>query len=470
MNKLSLQISRWLRGSPDTMAAKGAGKQADHRWISRRLIELVAFALLVPLAGLALFPTDPTGLASGFPWIIAPPVMFAARYGSAWGIGCSLLTAVFINLPFVTSEPGPSANLVLSVGMCVLCLFVGEITSGLKKREAKSEAENTYLRHRLDVFSADYHVLKVSHGQLEEYMAGQRLSLREALQRLRPSVSPDARGVRSGQELMAVFAQFCSVQIAGLYYVDIEGRIHAEALATHGEMFDLPVFDPLLRLALEKRQLVSIKRDVLPEKHQAHSLLAVLPLVDVNGQIYAVLAIKDMHFMAFQQENLNLLALLGSYLGNLLTRSRGLDQSPQVRFVSELETVVGFAQRGKVQSVLFSLQFEPSDQGRQIAEFVSQGIRSLDSAIVLEHSEEHYTIGMILPLMSEQAARSFRDRIERGVAEGFGIPLDHVMQDIQIKLVSPRDDLKSCLSFYSVHAGRDALLPESDAAGLQSAA
>ncbi|MFK7861636.1 MAG: PelD GGDEF domain-containing protein [Granulosicoccus sp.] len=470
MNKLSYHVSRWLSSTSGNASHRSINEDERGGWMKVRLTELVIFALLIPVAGLIFFKSDPTGLSSGFPWVIAAPLVFAARYGSVWGISCGLLTATFVNLPLFASTSSASESMVLGVGLCVVCLFVGEATSSLKKRGAKSEAENAYLRHRLDVFSSDYHVLKVSHGQLEEYMAGQRLSLREALQRLRPSLSTGPEGSRSGQELMAVFAQFCSVQIASLHYVDTEGRIHSKAIATHGEMSDLPMFDPLLRLAVDKRQLVSIKRDMIADRHQAHSLLAVLPLVDVNGQVYAVLAIKDMHFMAFQQENLNLLALLGSYLGNLLTRSRGLDQSPQVRFVSDLETVVRFARQSSVQSVLFSLQFESSPQGREIAQFISEGIRSLDSAVVLESSSEHYAIGLILPLMSEQAAYGFRARIEEGVRKGFGISLDFVMQDIQMKVVVNRDDLNACLSFFTMHASREALVPNTHAAGAQGAA
>lgn len=463
-------LRAWLRGKSGILSGAASAAVDGRARISTRLIELTAFALLIPLAGIVLFASDPTGLKSGFPWAIVPPLIFAARYGSFWGIACAMVTAVFINLPIPAYSDLASENLILGVGLCIVSLFVGEATSSLKKQSAKSEAENAYLRHRLELFSTDYHVLKVSHGQLEEYMAGQRLSLREALQRLRPSLITGPEGLRAGQDLMAVFSQFCAVQIAGLYDVDTEGQIQSKAIATHGEMFDLPMFDPLLRLAVEERQLVSIKRDMRADKHQAHSLLAVVPLVDVNCQVYAVLAIKDMHFMAFQQENLNLLALLGSYLGNLLTRSRGLDQSPQVQFVSELETAVRFAKQGNAQSVLLSMQFKPTEKAVSIAQFICAGIRSLDSSVVLENSEEHYIVGLILPLMSEQAAHGFKSRIEQGVVDGFDVPLENVMQDMQIKVVSSSDDLDTCLSFFTAHASKEALVSTEPALGVQRAA
>ena len=452
MNTNSRSWRQWLssaRKRPQIAQADGARGSG---FVISRVIELLFFALLLPVAGLFLFPDNPTGLQSGFAWVMAPCVVFAARYGSFWGICCAALTALFINLPMPAYSDASSSHLVLGIGMCVLSLFVGEATSMLSKRYVKAEAENDYLRHRLEVFSTDYHVLKVSHGQLEEYMAAQRLSLREALQRLKPLLDSGPEGVRASQDLMAVFAQFCSVQIAGLYVISANGLVNSSAVATHGNMLELPQFDPLLRLALQQKQLVSIKRDMLAEKHHANSLLAVVPLVDFNERVHGVLAIKDMHFMAFQQENLNLLALLGCYLGNLLTRSAGVQQTPAAGFFAELQTVVRFAKQGHVDSMLLSMQFEPSEQGSLFADFICQSVRSLDSSLVLQSNHQHHVVGLILPLMTEQAEQAFRSRLETAVNEHFGTPLNHLMQNSQSKRVTAKDSVDTCLAFFTAHA------------------
>lgn len=163
-----------------------------------RLIELLLFAWLLPLAGWLAFADDPVGLETGFPWVISGALVFAARYGSVWGAACAVLTGLFINLPLAAYAGSAGQHLTLALGSVVMSLVVGDTASAWRTRTQRSEAENHYLRHRLKEFSTDYHVLKVSHGQLEEHMAGQRLSLREALQRLKPrprgrglSVSPD---------------------------------------------------------------------------------------------------------------------------------------------------------------------------------------------------------------------------------------------------------------------------------------
>lgn len=152
-----------------------------------------------------LFADDPTGLKSGFPWVVAGALLFAARYGSLWGVACATLTGLFINLPLVTYGDAGAQHVTLALGLLVMSLVVGDAASSWRQRSRRSEAENQYLRHRLKEFSADYHVLKVSHGQLEEHMAGQRLSLREALQRLKPELTSSNDGIQAGSELMAVF-------------------------------------------------------------------------------------------------------------------------------------------------------------------------------------------------------------------------------------------------------------------------
>jgi len=142
---------------------------------------------------------------------------------------------------------------------------------------------------------------------------------------------------------MAVFSQFCSVQVAGLYAMKNEKLIDNNAVAIHGNMGELPQFDNLLKVALKERKLVSVKLEALAEDKHQEGLLAVVPIVDSNNNVHGILAIRDMHFMAFQQENLNLLSLLGGYIGDMLSRSRGLANSRGAWFMAEVETALRFA-------------------------------------------------------------------------------------------------------------------------------
>ena len=131
-----------------------------------RIIELLVFAWLLPAIGLFAFPEDPVGLQAGFPWVMAGPLVFAARYGSLWGLACAVLGGLFFSLPVAAYAVMGHQPVSLLLGSLLMALAIGDAGASWRKRSQQSEAENQYLHHRLKEFSADYHVLKVSHGLL----------------------------------------------------------------------------------------------------------------------------------------------------------------------------------------------------------------------------------------------------------------------------------------------------------------
>ncbi len=422
-----------------------------------RVVELLFFACLLPVGGLVAFPENPTGIISGFPWVIVGSIVFAARYGSGWGVSCAVLTGLFLQIPVAAYAQLAAQHGALALGTIVVSMLVGDASSSWRKRSRNSEAENEYLRHRLKEFSTDYHVLKVSHGLLEEYMAGQRLSLREALQQLKPVLSANKHGIEAGNELMAIFSHFCSIQVAGLYTIGADGKVDSSAVALHGDMIDLPMFDPLLRTAISSGELVSIRLESLAENHHENSLLAVVPLVDTDGHMHGVLAIKDMHFMAFQQENLNLLALLGFYVGNQLTRSRGEALSRADWFLAELDTVMRFAHSHNTESSILSLKFADVPQAEDAALFVSESIRGLDASWIVSADNGAPVLCLLLPLMTETQCLAFLRRIDKAVSDKYGQSLELMLADSMVRQITVADTQASCLTFIAEMVGGIAL-------------
>lgn len=437
-------------------------KNAFSRGASNRLrvVELIFFACLLPIGGILAFPENPTGLASGFPWVVVGSILFAARYGSGWGVACAIVTGLLLQIPVEAYASLTLQNGTLALGTVVISMLVGDASSTWRKRSHNSEAENEYLRHRLKEFSTDYHVLKVSHGLLEEYMAGQRLSLREALQQLKPVLTSSKKGIEAGGELMAIFSHFCSIQVAGLYAMDEDGKIVQKPVAIHGDMIELPVFDTLLRTALTKKEMVSIKLESLAEKHHENSLLAVVPLVDTDGHIHGVLAIKDMHFMAFQQENLNLLALLGFHVGNQLTRSRGEALSRADWFLAELDTVLRFAHSHNTESSLLALKFLDVGEASNVAVYVSESIRGLDASWIITDSDGATVLCLLLPLLSDTQCAAFVQRMSRQVDEKYSNSLDVMLSESMVMQISDVDTKDSCLNFLAEVVDESALQKE----------
>ncbi len=425
----------------------------NKKW-SHKVIELVVFALIVPVIGYFFFRNDPVGMNSGFPWIILPPVIFAARYGSVWGFICALACAATLAYPWEAYASQTSALIALGVGTIILSILVGDFASAGKKQSAQESAENKYLRHRIKEFSKDYHVLKVSHGQLEEFMAGNRLSVRQALQQLKPMLTSNTSDeIKAGSELMAVFAQFGAVQVAGLYGIKDKDRIDPKPIATHGQMSELNLFDPLLKLAIQTKQLVSVKLQAQEDDSIESELLAVVPIVDSHDHLHGVLAIKDMHFMAFQQENLNVLSLLGSYVGDMLTRSKSEGESRSGWFMAELSNAVRFARSNQVPSCLLAIRLTANMKTPLILEFLSNNIRSLDSAWQPEHTQDQSTIVFLLPLMTEIQGHAFLQRVSKKLFDETNIDLSSMTEIVSTKQIKKRDTEETCLKFINKVAG-----------------
>jgi len=403
-----------------------------------RAVELAAFAFAAPLIGRLLFPDDPLGLDSGFPWAALGPIVVAARYGVGAGLVCALLAIATFALPLAVYTARTADVATLAIGTLLLSVIVGDSAGAWRRRGLRAEAENDYLSHRLEEFSNDYHVLKVSHGQLEEFVAGQRKSLRGALLELRPAFAGgagEAGGLGDGSELMAVFAQFCSVQVAGLYAMKSDALVDPVPLAVHGDMGELPVFDPLLRLALTERRLASVRPEAAAAEQNASTLLAAVPIVDSRDRLHGVLAVRDMHFMAFQQTNLNLLALLAGYVGDMIARGGGLGDAPAERFVAELDTVVRFARSHAVRSALLRLRFVPHERRDEITTFVANGIRGLDASWIVparEGGSAFATVVLLLPLVGERGADAWMRRTARAVRERFDVELTDLLVSSRI--------------------------------------
>ncbi len=425
----------------------------NKKW-SHKVIELIVFVSIVPAIGYLFFKGDPLGMNSGFPWVILPPVIFAARYGTLWGFICAIVCAATLAYPWQAYAEQTTALIALGVGTIILSILVGDFASSGKKQSAQESAENKYLRHRIKEFSKDYHVLKVSHGQLEEFMAGNRLSVRQALQQLKPMLTSNTSDeIKAGTELMAVFAQFGAVQVAGLYGMKEKGRLDPKPIAVHGGMSELNLFDPLIKLAIETRQLVSVKLQAQENDSIESELLAVVPIVDSHDHLHGVLAIKDMHFMAFQQENLNVLSLLGSYVGDMLTRSKSQGESSSGWFMAELSNAIRFAQSNKVPSCMLALRLTPSEKSQFVIDFLSNNIRSLDSVWQPEKAKDQLTVVFLLPLMTEIQGKAFLQRISKKLYDDANIDLASMTEIVSTKLIKKRDNEESCLKFINKVAG-----------------
>jgi len=288
-------------------------------------------------------------------------------------------------------------------------------------------------------------------------MAGHRLSVRQALQQLKPLLTTNVSGdeLKAGPELMAVFAQFGAVQVAGLYGTKGTDRIDPSPVATHGEMPALNLFDPLVKLAVDKGQLVSVKLEAQESDTIESEFLAVVPIIDSHDHLHGILAIRDMHFMAFQQENLNVLALLGSYIGDMLTRSKSEGESKSGWFMAELSNAIRFARSNAVQSSMLAIKLKSDTNTQFVIDFLSNNTRSLDSAWQPGASQGGTSVVVLLPLMNEAQSKAYLQRVSKKLFDEANIDLSQMTELVSAKQIKKKDTEESCLAFINKVTGTE---------------
>jgi len=151
--------------------------------------------------------------------------------------------------------------------------------------------------------------------------------------------------------------------------------------------------------------------------------------------------------MAFQQENLNVLALMGSYIGDMLSRSQGQGQSQNEWFIAELKNAVRFAQTNNVQSSLLVMKMKNTDLTQPTIDWLSENLRSLDSAWQPNAVNGGTSVVILLPLMKPAQTEAYLQRAAKKMFEDTRIDLSGMTEVVSTRQIKKRDTKESCLAF-----------------------
>ncbi len=414
--------------------------------------ETLFLCLLLPALGWWVHPQDPFFVAARFPWILLAPLFSALRYGFAHGFISALILIALLTLGWrigLTPDGFPAP---LVVGLLLVGMIAGEFTDIYRRRIEQQRVINDYQRMRLDEFTRNYHLLKISHDRLEQRLAAGTHSLRGALLDLRRRLAGQEFGQtpvkEAAQQIIGIFASFGWVQVAGLF--EMHGRHLSPApVATLGELRPVDPFDPLVRHALLEGELVSLREEMLGKETTGQSLLAAVPLVDVHRHIWGLLVIQEMPFIALQQENLRLLAVLGGHIADILSTSQGTldEKSPEARkFLSYLQRSLHDYQAHDLPALVLVVRFPArhSELERLAEHFLGQ-VRGLDHPWRLDARGRPDLLFLLMPLTSEHEAEAYRQRMDRLLKESFGSGLKEIGIRMLPLPLNKRDDMKTIL-------------------------
>jgi hypothetical protein len=145
-----------------------------------------------------------------------------------------------------------------------------------------------------------------------------------------------------------------------------------------------------------------------------HEVLVVIPLIDVFQKIWGVVIINEMSMFAMQENTLDLLALLGGHIGDLIHRrakANWLSKDVWLDFEYELRRVLKEVLSLKVDAaVVISIIDCVETQGLFISKFHSE-LRGLDKLLIFNNNFGRYIIINLLPLTDENGLKSFLYRL-----------------------------------------------------------
>ena len=431
--------------------------QPSALWI--RVLETLLLTLAVPALGWVIKPGDPFFLNEPFAWLIAGPLLVGLRYGFAFSFSSALLLVLLVLSADSMGIFGMTISPQYIVGLILLAMVTGEFTDVWHRRLKQVEVINHQQSTRLNEFVRNYHLLRTSHDQLAERIAANPYNLRDALlhlnRRFNPTAEEHSMLAFSGDELLSFLAWHTKIQQAALYSVDEADRIVTPAISNIGGEPEFDVTNhPMVRECLNKRCMISLKEALIEELELSGSdVLAAVPLIDVNERVWAIAVVTDVPFIMFHHNMLDLLAILGANLGDLIREAKNRASiwasDSEAIFVERIKTWSLYNRRYKLESLLMCVHVPDTveaDISRSIIDLLQGQLRGLDYPAVFDSEDgDRKTLAILMPLTGSAAAGPYESRISQMLREQLGIePADYGIT-FQHQLVDGKLDAKALI-------------------------
>jgi hypothetical protein len=398
-------------------------------------IETLVITLIPPLLGHFLAGGDPFFAQARFPWLVLSPLLLGLRHGPGPGVTSAALLAGAMLLAHRwswTLSREVSAQPILA--LLVVGLVAGEFSGMWGRRQRRLSGALDYQRRLLAEYTRTYQVVKSSHDLLLSRLETNHPSLRDALGAVRRRLGDLGRGDApfggAADTILELLAEFGQIQVAALFAVE-GGVLRQPAVAQLGAGPPIAANDPMIAAALATRSLASIGLE-LRGRETRTQLLAALPLCDVSGRVWGLVAVREMLFVAFESDTLKLLAVVAGHLGDMLALHGQV--SNRERFQREVRRGLADVRVHGLPCSLVRLAGPPDEAMASLCRDVVAQCRVLDRALVLEEAAARALL-LFLPLTDSAGVLRVRERIEGLAAAHFGGTLPDSLR-IEVRVVN----------------------------------
>ncbi len=409
-------------------------------------IETIVLTVGALILGFWLRPEDPLFLHATFPWLLLIPVLIALRHGRLFGaIAITLIVLTMLFTIRIAQFTWNSYQLWL-LGGITLTMICGEFHAMWERRQFSLTQKTNYLDTRLESLSRAYGVLRLSHDRLEESLIVKPATLRQSFLELRHLLMKtthkfDKEVATAYLNLLASDAGFNE---AGLYKRD-KTHWQTKAIAHVGSDEPLLVEDVLIKRCLKKHHTAYVAVNRL-DANVTSAYLAVVPMETSDEHLLAILVIRDIPFIALNEETLKKLSLLLAYIAD---EEWAAEKAVQVQalypdcpsmFASELFKMKHLTQIAAIDSSVVAFYLKPSEQRKDIIFFLCQEKRALDIIWETTHGEDTI-IFLLMPLAERSMITGYIQRIQLALLAQEGVTLGEKIIFVQHRQLSTYPDV-----------------------------
>ncbi len=379
-------------------------------------IETIVITLAIPGIGFLINKADPFFLSSPFPWLIFSPLLLCLQYGLTYGLTSAgfyiflLSIGSYMQWTFIPSYPS-----VMIVGLLLITFISGEFYDIWQRRQKTLEQDYQYLKIRNDEFTRIYQALKASHSHLEQQLSSQTKSLRTSMLLLEKQIysiqqKPGHILDDIGKPILEIFSEHTNIYAASIFSVDNQKLLSLSMVDHMGNFSDIQHSNPLIQQALNSRQVASVQN----HSEETGAALVAIPLVDVFDVIWGLVVVTEMPFFALHSSTLDLLAVIGGRLGDLLKKRSELQLSDNgwKDFELTLRRILLEIKQLKYSAAIIVCKFTSQTLSHHFIPKLLSDSRGLDKTWVFENQFAQQIVIQLLPFTDLQGIDSFFDRLE----------------------------------------------------------
>jgi hypothetical protein len=400
-------------------------------------MESLLLCAVVPILGRWLNAADPFFVHSKVSWPLLAPMLAGLRHGFMAGFGSAAALSFALLWSWRTQTlpvPGTEPPAQLIAALLLTGMLAGQFAHLWATQARRIAGLYSHQRQRFEEFARNYQLLKVSHDGLEERSAAARGNLRTAISTLRSELlrAPGAESALQSRApfVLEVFQSFGHVQAAAL--LPVSGGKAEAACATLGRVSDRVAIDPLVTVAIKSRRVASLAQMGRDGNAEAagdvrSNLAAAVPLVDVDGRVWAVLAIQELPFYAFTQENLSLFALMAGALADTLefgATVKSYDPKSTQRFEQRVRRCLVDARRHGVPASLVVFSVSNAARAGELLPRVLEERRGIDEACLALAPDGGLRLFVLLPLTDGRGAEAYLKRLDKAVQNKLRVSLN----------------------------------------------